>query len=279
MWIEAALIILAGMVTIGLSINAIIKSNRQEIETKKYQNESKTLQEELNFKTDEIIKLNKKLKDQSDIHSSELKNLTKPIPKRILLSFEAEIKLSDNELVLFKKHFTSQARQSNIITMEALKKYSIKSLVVEQLLQSGLSMDLKIIGRNSREINAKYNNLPIKLYAIPHSFNNVFMIYYKTETHSIIISGSNINSISCNSSSYTLYDFEDYEIKLDFGFYNPISVNESLMYAYDNHKIIKLDNLSVNLNFENEDGYRIFIPHFIQIKENRFESNGILGLN
>ena len=106
--LEIAFIAVAGLITIGLSINSIYKSNKQEIELKNSQNE--------------LEKAQKAIIDKEEVHTQDLKHKQEQL-------YSSQVKLSDNQTELYnlQNNYAKESEEKNNKIISLQEKLQEKS--------------------------------------------------------------------------------------------------------------------------------------------------------
>ncbi len=278
---EIIFAVLAGIFPIIVSVWAIHKSNKQEEETLKYQNQSIDLQKKLNEKTDEIIDLNKQLKNQADSHAVELKKMTKPIPKKVYANFLTDIVIEDIELEPIINYYAGEGKdQTNLISKSLYNNLPFNSSTIELLFQSNFHSIITIRGDGGKNINLTFSQHPISISEdILETSNGKFIIGFNSETKKVCANCWFDLSKKCTSNSHTLFDFQNFEIDVTFQFFLPQRLNNRMVMAMDNENRIKLKLISTDFYFDDLGGFHMNIDNYIEQMTNSFSSKGKIDIS
>lgn len=286
MW-EILFIILGGILTVGLSVMAVIKGNKQEADVKKYQDESRRLQKEtkdlqirLSEKSDKIILLNEELRKLSNSQVKELKSMTKKIPSNVetLVNFKVPISESDKEIL--RTHFDHRKEgKSNIITRSLYKQSGLNMGTINSLFTSSIELHLTFTGKNSdKKWNIFFKQQPILFTEHPLADNGTFMLYFDDDFN-LLLTGFFIRSAQCTSNSHSMYDFEEYELSFTISFSKPVNIHDKLMYMTLSDDKLVLEPSDLHLYLANQSGFQFKIEDFKEIRKNSFTSKGSLDLD
>ncbi len=213
--IEIVLICLGGFITVGLSINSIIKSNNQE--------------QELKDKTDKIIELQEALREKSEIQIKNLEKLNNPIPKEFEISFFSSIKVDSIE---FKQLQKAASKNGNHLPVSRNNKK------IERLNKlKDAQIIIKIVFRNNeKEMTVGFDQTPIQFVGFNTSLtnNNTFLMGVAQESIHFIGSNLSTNNIVTNYDSPSLVDFKNCDVtfKIELGFPNLYKLGEKYTSLY-----------------------------------------------
>jgi len=240
MW-ELILVSLAGFITVGLSVNSIIKSKRQENELKAKQdslNEAQKkiingqnsiiqLQEkysnELKQKTDDVIKLQMLLQDKSDKQLGEIERINNPIPENVELYFEAYFELTKIE----KIEINDIIKQKNIFGIgDFLLPFDFNKTnksfeKINSLKDVAFGITI-IFEKNGKKLQISLQKTPIALSGY-HVLNKPEYFSATAKKNEIIFNCLYIltNDIRTNYKTNSILDFINSDVKVNYQFTYP----------------------------------------------------------
>lgn len=122
MIIEITLIVIAGLITLYVSVSSIVKAEKQEEELKENQkrlNEKSdtiiALQTKMQEKSEKVIKLQNRLIQNSISQIDNINKLRNPAPAEVRISFQSELIIPKEELVQISQALRSRGNNSNLL--------------------------------------------------------------------------------------------------------------------------------------------------------------------
>lgn len=289
--IEITFILLAGFITVGLSINSLLKSNRQENELKLKQEEldkaqrqiiekqnsliefQKNSSEELKAKSNEVIQLQGLLQDKSDSQLNELTRIQNPIPDKLKITFASELILDaqqfkeiNNALKLVRPHGGNHLPVDFNISNRGVDK-------INSLKDINFRLTINFLNGN-KKMSIILNQIPQYSGYNTSNTNDVFMLSAQEEKQEIAFHGLFLTTdkISCNYQSPSLLDFKDAEVKINVDFSYPqvlLMGNVPTKFYTVNPNLNKINLSSVILYDRN---YMIELTDIKKVSDNTFET-------
>lgn len=289
MW-EIILVFLAGLITVGLSINSIIKSNNKEKELKAKQDslteaQNKIIQgqtsiiqlqdkyyKEIQNKSDEVIGLQKMLQGNSKTQLDEISKIRNPIPESLNVLFTAIIDLRQEEI--------------NAVRDIIKEKYSDgRGLLPVDFMSTNVAFDkmnaFKDIGFEIKIlIENQDKHLQILLTQTPMLFTgynttaiwSAFTMQLRDNDISITCLDVPTNNIKSNYQTPSLSDFSHSKVLITYNFFYPNSIkigsHLTKTYMARDKEYITLNMKNISLRHKN---YSIEIRSLKRIDSHTFE--------
>ncbi len=251
---EIILICLGGVITVGLSVNSLIKQQKQEKELKESQSNlisaqkeiiqkqdsfsqlQKQYSESLNEKSNTIIELQEKLQEKTDSQLREINKLKNPIPNKLHISFKSNLVLTDSE---FKRIRDNTTNPGNLLPSN---KDNVHIHKVNKIRNLGISFLIEFIN-NNKVMSIKLNKTPIPFtYFNSQSLEDSFLLTINDQETKITFIANKIETddISTNYSPPTLLDFKKAKVTIKYNFWYPFNAKingtqNKLMYM-ENHE-------------------------------------------
>ena len=291
--IEIIFISLAGLITVGLSVNSLLKSDKQESQLKEKQNQLSAAQEsiitnqtalinlqekhskELKDKSDEVIRLQGLLQDKSDVQLKVLDRIKNPIPESLNIMFSASLVLSKDEfskiLAISKMKFPERG---NLLPFD----YNKTNDAFDKInALKDVSFNLTIFfEKDGKLLKVLLKRLPIAFLGYnANNSNNAIVMSIQESSEKILFEGFLLETkdITTNYKTPSLLDFNGSKVKITYDFFYPqlkqIGSIPSKMYVGDNREYVTLDLQSVSLLHKN---YSIDIKGLKKIDSHTFES-------
>lgn len=285
--LEISLIIIGGLITVVVSITAVIKGNKQEAETKRYQEESRELQAEtkelqiqLGKKSDQIIALNEELRKLGNAQEGALKKMTKKIPSKVNSGIALKVPLAEEEEKILRNHLPKIVVRGteNIISRSLYQQSGLGIPTINLLFISRINFNLKLTGANA---DKSWN---INFLLSPEAFTDTFMptggqfMLYYNEDSGLEVMGNGMPSIRCFSNSHTMYDFAEYELSFQMSFSKPdiIAGGHQVYVGYtDDRLVLEPKRISIS----SESGLQFIMEKFEETQANLFNTKGSLDLD
>nr|WP_294991567.1 hypothetical protein [uncultured Sediminibacterium sp.] len=292
MW-EIIFVTMAGLVTIGLSINSILKSERQEIELKTKQDALIKAQQQIiekqNFladlqdihskeikgKSDEVIRLQGLLQEKSDVQLNEINRIKNPIPTKLGVTFSTTLNISDKEFdEIYNAMMQVRPTRANQLPVD----FNVTNAGVEKINAfKDMSLSVRIVFQNEDKSMAITIKPPLRYngYNIAFASKNALMLFIKREEEKTIgFDGFDIETedIKCNYLSPSLADFmnADVTVTFDFFFPQPIQVGSIVSKAYTFNRSIPIE-LSLEQIHLSHNNFNLAIGNFKKTKPNTFK--------
>lgn len=239
MW-EIIFITMAGLVTIGLSINSILKSDKQETELKakqdalinaqqqiiEKQNSLAGLQEihskEIKDKSDEVIRLQKLLQEKSDFQLKEINRIKNPVPTKLGVTFSTTLNISNKEFdEIYSAMMQVRPTRSNQLPLD----FNVTNAGVEKINAfKDMSLQVNIVFQNGDKKMSISIKPPLRYngYNVAFTSKNAMLLFIKKEEEKTIgFDGLDIETedIKCNYLSPSLTDFTNADVTVTFEFF------------------------------------------------------------
>ncbi|MGN6298437.1 MAG: hypothetical protein ACTHM7_16720 [Ginsengibacter sp.] len=291
--VEILFVTLAGLITIGLSVNSILKSKRQENELREKQNQLDSAQkaiiekqnslinlqelhaQQLKDKSDEVIQLQKKLQEKSDIQLEEIYKIKNPIPSDLDITLMSSLVLTKDEfekldsiaklkypvrgnLLPFDFNTTNDAFEK----INAFKNVAFRLVIVFEKDGKILRVELK----RTPALFVGYN---------ASGYFNAFLATTDEKSDRVRFNGLNLetNDITTNYSGPSMSDFAGSNVKISYFFSYPHIMQNgklrSTVYVEEKPEYITLDLESVVLRYKN---YSIRLEGLKKIDSHTFET-------
>lgn len=242
--LEIAFIILAGLVTIYLSVNSVVKSERQEKELKSAQKDLLEAQKvtidkqdllfklqeryaiESKEKSDEIVRLQKLLNERSESQLAALNNLKNPLPDNLEITFLASLQLSKKEFAEIEK-IIKQVRINGGNTLPIITDKTNESFEKINAFKN-IAFELTIrFEKDDKNWTTSIYRAPLALLGYTtSSHNNSFLLVINEEKSRIDFDGFSLSSdkIISNYKSPSLLDFKNSKVSISYKFFYPINL-------------------------------------------------------
>lgn len=292
MW-EIIFVAMAGLVTIGLSINSILKSERQEKELKMKQDDLIKAQQQIiekqNFlanlqnshskeikdKSDEVIRLQGLLQEKSDFQLNEINRIKHPVPTKLGVTFITTLNISDKE---FDEIYNAMIQVRPTRANQLLVDFNITNIGVEKINAfKDMSLSVSIVFQHEDKKMTITIKPPLRYngYNVGFASKNALMLFVKKEKEKTIgFDGLDIETedIKCNYLSPSLADFmnADVTVTFDFFFPQPIQVGNVVSKAYTFNPSIPIE-LSLERIHLYHSNFNLEIDNFKKAKPNTFE--------
>ena len=279
---EIILVAMSGLVTLGLSINAILVANEKDVKLKQEQNLSRELQNkhssEIQAKSDQIIELQRQLQEKSNQQLSELNRIKNPIGEDIGISLESYLILEKSEIDDIR---TALSKQQNPGGNHLPITTSFKGKGIEKvnlLKDAGFSLTIKL-SSGSRQLLITYFASPVPIDGQVSGNRGLFILaLVENDVHFTSINFK-ANSFKANYSSPSLVDFENSDAEISYGYSYPQLYNtgDNVTKRYvENNNILQLDIKSLTLFL---NGQSVKIENLKKIDMNRYTGNCFIPIN
>lgn len=264
MW-EIFFICLGAFVTVGLSIHSVLENDKKEKELANKTDSLMEAQEIINNKSEEIIQLQKELREKAEIQIISLLKLSNPIPKTFTLTIFSNIQTTTTELALLS---TASANNGNMLPIE--NRNSIERIDKLKNAQIILKLTFK---KEAKSMEIIFSQAPIKFIGFNTVLSsNVFRL--ATAQNQLQFSALTLatENIKTNYSSTSLLDFEkcDVTFEIEFGFAQRwiIGSHQADLYAIgpDSGLDIELNILKLT-----NSGRELIITDLKKIGKNKFK--------
>lgn len=234
---EIIFIATAGLITVGLSINSLLKSNKQEKELTSKQAElvkaqgeiivkqnsmielQKKFHNEVQRKSDEVIQLQNQLKEKSENQLKEINRLSNPIPDNFEIDFTSKILLTNKEFLELRNAFKSEFPDRGnflpadfTITNPTIDKINALKDVIFNITIEFQSGEKKLV--ITMENFPKY--IGYQTSSIWGAFNLSFLDKEKELQFQAFRLKSSL--IKCNYLSPSIIDFKNSNVKIKYSF-------------------------------------------------------------
>lgn len=238
--LEIIFISVAGLITVGLSINSLIKSDKQEEELKLKQEQLSEAQsqiiskqnelikhqslssQELKSKSDEIIRLQNLLQEKSIQQVQNLNRLQNPIPEDLLLTFFSTLEFTISEYEEIHQAVIERVPSSgNFLPFH-------KEYLSKPIQKINLFRDCRFIVRIELHQGERSMSISLNMKPLLFGFNTTatgsnFTLYDKEDDKKIGLACFDMPmyDIKCNYSNPSLIDFDSAYAKITFEFATP----------------------------------------------------------
>lgn len=230
MTIEIALISIAGLITLYISITSIIKADKQEAELKESQRKSDeksdsiiSLQRDMQRKSDQIIELQNQLISTSTTQLDIITKLRNPIPKEVQISFTSKIIQSTQEYGQTLEALTLvRGNRGNTLPTE----FTISNdgtNRIEKLKDILFTLNIMLI-QDGKELTFSLRRIPTYFGFHPTNLiNNCFLLAIMQDKNYLEFDGFTLvtSEIACSYTPASILDFKNAKVKISYSFSYP----------------------------------------------------------
>lgn len=265
---EIILLCLSAIITVGLSINTIIQSNKKEKELNNKQEELLFTQKKVSDQSEEIISLQKKLQKKSDIQIDNLIKLNNPIPNELKLTFFSKIQVTKAELEILSNISKSNGNllpsSSEDTGIDRIDKLKNVQFIIDVTFKKG-----------TKELKVKFSQAPFQFMGYSTGkMKSVGTLITSEKELSFYAINLLTSDIKTNYSSPSLVDFYGSEVTatLTFAFPKPSRNGGRYINLYlveiQNQIPLSLESISLETN-----QHTITIDNFKKLNGNSFIAN------